>query len=149
MLMIKGKSRLKQKEKGGASTKPWQGFHSASAEITETSPGRRVTDTGESKEGKTLRHSILAADSMIFNEERNNLVKAPGFGNKQFNTVQDFIYHFQRCNSDLIFSYNFTFYSMEFCSPSHSQKPVQCDDKSTPSTITEPHITSSKSKELN
>lgn len=47
----------------------------------ETSTGRRMTNTGESKEGKTLRHSILAADSMIFNEERDNLVKTPGLGN--------------------------------------------------------------------
>lgn len=35
-----------------------------------------MTDTGDSKEGKTLKYSILADVSMIFNEERNNLVKA-------------------------------------------------------------------------
>lgn len=108
--------------------RPGQGWHSAPAEIIETST-RRVRET-ELKEGKTLKHSTLADVFMLVNKEKNNLVKSPGFGRKQFYTAQDFMHHFQRYNSNLF--YNFIIYSMEFCSPAYSQYLEQCDEKSTP-----------------
>lgn len=56
-------------------------------EIIEKSTGGMVRETEDPKEGKTLKHFMLADVSVIFNKEKNNLVKASGFGRKQFNTV--------------------------------------------------------------
>lgn len=56
-------------------------------EVIEKSKGRRVRETEKPKGEKTLKYFMLADVSVIFNKEKNNLVKAPGFGRKQFNTV--------------------------------------------------------------